>query len=194
MASSAWFQHPYLLAAARGLLAAVFLTSALGKLRDRRAFAAIVLGYRLLPSRWARRWATALPWIEAGVGVMLTLGLGTRVAAGLSGALLLTFIAAVGLNLLRGRRDLDCGCAGARHRRTIGGWVLARNAILLGLSLQVAWWGSPVLGLDDQLGRLIGQTLSGEAALPLGLTLAGLSMLYRLAGPLMQLIESEARR
>ena len=189
-----WLQHPYLLAAARGLLATIFLASALGKLRDRRAFAAVVLDYRVLPARWARRWAAALPWIESGVGVMLTLGLGTRMAAGLSGVLLLGFIAAVGFNLLRGRRDLDCGCAGARRRRTIDGWVLARNAILLGLSLQVAWWGSPVLALDDWLERLIGQTLSSEAVLALSLILAGLSMLYRMVRLLTRLIESEARR
>lgn len=64
----------------------------------------------------------------------------------------------------------------------------------MGLSLQVAWWGSPVLALDDWLERLIGQALSSEAVLALSLILAGLSMLYRMVRLLTRLIESEARR
>jgi hypothetical protein len=42
----------------------------------------------------------------------------------------------MGVNLLRGRRDLDCGCMGPGARGgKIGGALLARNAVLIAAAL-----------------------------------------------------------
>lgn len=49
---------------ARLFLAMVFLSSALGKLRDVHGFTSIMLDYRILPQHWARRFAGTLPWVE----------------------------------------------------------------------------------------------------------------------------------
>ena len=41
----------------------------------------------------------------------------------------LVYAAAVGMNLARGRRDIDCGCAGFGRRQSLHEWLLARNLL-----------------------------------------------------------------
>ena len=60
-------------------------------------------------------------------------------------ALLLTYAIAIAINLARGRRDLDCGCAGPNERRPIAAWMVWRNvgiAILLAAVL-LPWSAAP---------------------------------------------------
>ena len=49
--------------------------------------------------------------------------------------LLLVYTLAIGINLLRGRRDIDCGCGGPARRQTLSGWLVARNLVLMVLGL-----------------------------------------------------------
>ncbi len=198
MNASLWLQHPYLLIASAWLLAAIFLFSAFGKLRDRRAFVSIVLDYHILPKRWARRFAAVLPWLEMAVGLMLLLGLSTRIAAALSGLLLLTFIVAMGVNLLRGRKDLNCGCSGARQHQKISGRLILRNAILLLLSAPVMLWGqdSPAVQslVSGLMAFLIARVLLVDGGLPLTLAIAGSLMLALLIRQVRRFVELEARQ
>jgi hypothetical protein len=80
-----------------------------------------------------------LPALELTVAMGLWLP-STRVAASLLGASLLAiYAAAIGINLGRGRRDIDCGCAFSGHGRSpIGWWMLARNAVLAAVALIAA--------------------------------------------------------
>jgi uncharacterized membrane protein YphA (DoxX/SURF4 family) len=193
MIISELLQYPYLLTFSRWLLAAIFSASAIGKIQDRRAFVALVLDYQILSKRWARRFAVVLPWLEGATGLMLLIGLGTRIAAGLSGLLLVSFIFAMGLNLLRGRKDLDCGCSGAHHRQKISGRLILRNMILLFLSFQVTLWGSGYLALDGWLSNMDARALMSEVALPLALTDVGVFMLFRLFQQLTRLAQMEGK-
>ncbi len=54
-------------------------------------------------------------------------------------AVLIAYASGLEANLLRGRRDLDCGCGTARDRRAIAGWMVWRNVILAG-ALGIALW------------------------------------------------------
>jgi len=184
------FQHPHLLTLCRWLLAAVFLTSAGGKLRDRRAFASIVMDYQILPKRWVRPFATVLPWVEGAVALMLLLGMGTKIGAALSGLLLFSFAFAVGLNLLRGRKDLNCGCAGARHKQKISGKILVQNTLLSLLGLPLLGWGGGPFALD---GWLSSQSPT-DVFVPLALIAIGLTMLYRLTRQMGRFIQMEGQR
>lgn len=49
--------------------------------------------------------------------------------------LLTVYAAAIGINLLRGRRDIDCGCTGPATRQLLSGWLLVRNATLITLAI-----------------------------------------------------------
>ena len=42
---------------------------------------------------------------------------------------------AIGVNILRGKRDIDCGCSGPLGRQPLSGWLLWRNASLVLIAL-----------------------------------------------------------
>lgn len=112
------------------LIALVFIQGGVSKLLSRDEFQGIVVNYRLLPSVLEWPFSRLLPLAElaAGIGV---LSLATRApAAGLAAALLLLFALAMGINLARGRRDIDCGCFKSALKQTISGWLIARNILL----------------------------------------------------------------
>jgi hypothetical protein len=112
-------------------LALLFVVAAVHKLRDVRAFQATFADYRLLPGAAAR----VVPLVELLVAALLVAP--STGAAGKIGAagLLLVYAAAVGANLVRGRRHIDCGCAGPHARRPIGGGLVVRNALLAAAAL-----------------------------------------------------------
>ena len=49
--------------------------------------------------------------------------------------LLFVYAASIGTNLLRGRRDIDCGCNGPASKQLLSWWLVARNLVFLGLTL-----------------------------------------------------------
>ncbi|MNT47762.1 Methylamine utilization protein MauE [compost metagenome] len=58
-----------------------------------------------------------------------------HVAALAAAALLAGYAGAISINLWRGRRDIDCGCAGPEQAQPIRPVLLARNAVLVSLAL-----------------------------------------------------------
>jgi len=121
--------------ALRAALALLFGVAALHKVRDAGRFRATLADYRLLPAAAVPLAAPMLPAAEAAVAGMLAAP-GLR-RAGLAGAaaLLVLYAVAVGVNLARGRRHLDCGCAGPAVRRPIGEGLVVRNAVVAAVAL-----------------------------------------------------------
>lgn len=113
----------------RGALATLFASAALHKLRDVAAFREIVRAYRLAPDA-AVTAAPAIAVAEIAVAMLMLLP-SLRTAAGLGAVALLTlYSAAIGINLRRGRRTIDCGCGALGTRQPISEWLLVRNAVL----------------------------------------------------------------
>jgi len=105
--------------------ACLFFAAASHKLRDRAGFGAALAGYRLLPGWSVPVAAVLLGVAEIGLGFAL---LATpRAGAGAAGLLAL-YACAVGVNLARGRRHIDCGCGGSPQ--PLSGWLVARNLVL----------------------------------------------------------------
>src|SRR5437870_248556 len=116
-------------------LALLFFVAASHKLRDLGRFRATLAEYRLLPAGLTPLAAILVVAVEvAAAGALLAPG--ARPAGLLAAAaLLVLYGAAIAINLARGRRDLDCGCAGPAVRRPISGALVARNAALAALAL-----------------------------------------------------------
>lgn len=81
------------------------------KIADPKQAALAVQAYQILPTQWAELVGYGLPLIEVGLGVMLIIGLGTRIAAVASGALMTAFVLGVISAWARGL-SIDCGCFG----------------------------------------------------------------------------------
>ena len=119
----------------RMALALLFFVAAGHKLQDLGRFGATLAEYRLLPARLVPLAAALVVAVEvAAAGALLV---PSARAAGLVSAatLLVVYGAAVAINLARGRRHIDCGCAGPAGRRPISGALVARNAALATLAL-----------------------------------------------------------
>ena len=126
---------PILIYACALALAAILATAATHKLRAPRWFAAQLEAYALLPTALIKPAARALPLIEGAVALSLLLPFTRGGAAVAAGALMAVYAAAIAVNLWRGRRDIDCGCAGPGESQPLRPVLLLRNAALLGLAV-----------------------------------------------------------
>jgi hypothetical protein len=120
-------------------IALLFAAAAAHKLRGLAGFAETLAAYRVLPEWLARRAAWCIPCAELAAALAL-LWEPRRLALALPAVgLLLLYAGAMGVNLARGRRDLDCGCGTARERRFIAAWMVWRNVILAAVLGAAAW-------------------------------------------------------
>lgn len=105
------------------------------KLKAFAVFRATMDEYQLIPKQLSGPAAVFLIMLEL-LAAILVLVAPTQTAGLLVMAVLL-FIYTVGIsiNLLRGRRDIDCGCSGPASRHELSGWLVLRNLILLSLAL-----------------------------------------------------------
>jgi uncharacterized membrane protein YphA (DoxX/SURF4 family) len=103
--------HDFVGMLARLLLGGVMLVAGALKVGQPEVSARAVRAYQLLPYELAGVVGYALPVVEIAVGLLLVLGLFTRVAALLSGLLLVVFIIGIASAWARGL-SIDCGCFG----------------------------------------------------------------------------------
>jgi hypothetical protein len=112
------------------LAALVFARAAAFKLRDVQAFADAVETYDILPGPLVAPFARALPLLELVLVAALILPWTHGEADLAAAALLLVFAAAMGVNLARGRRQIDCGCGDPARRQPLAWSLVARNLVL----------------------------------------------------------------
>jgi len=133
-------------------IALLFGGAAIHKFRDLRRFDEIFAAYGLLPLAARLRLSRAVPLLEALVAAGL-LPDATRLAAACVGiVLLLAYAGAITVNLLRGRRELACGCGGPDDRRPIAPWMVWRNVLFAAmLSTVMLPWSQRPLALTDMV-------------------------------------------
>lgn len=103
----------------RAGLAAVWLVSGWLKAADPLQTVLAVRAYRLLPEAAVIPFASALPFVEIGLGLLLLAGVGVRATALVSAALLVVFMAGVPSAWARGL-SIDCGCFGGGGAAQVG--------------------------------------------------------------------------
>jgi peroxiredoxin/uncharacterized membrane protein YphA (DoxX/SURF4 family) len=122
---------------ARILLAAILTASALAKLFDRRGSQQSIVDFGV-PPQAAPTVAFALPLVELAIAAALLPSASARWGALAAVGLLALFLVTISSLLAYGRRP-DCHCFGKFHAAPIGWTTVARNSLLLALSLLVAW-------------------------------------------------------
>jgi uncharacterized membrane protein YphA (DoxX/SURF4 family) len=137
--------HPWLTVRVQIALGAIFIAAALPKISDPPSFAHMIYNYRLLPGGLINISALVMPWVELLAGLALVLGVWVRPARWLVGAMLVAFIIAISINLLRDNA-IDCGCfdvsaANLTHEERIRDmWlVILRDVGMLFMVAQLAF-------------------------------------------------------
>jgi hypothetical protein len=114
----------------RTLLALVFLSAAAHKLRAPRHFLGVLRAYDIAPDRLAPALAIVLVAAELFAGAGLLVPAAANVALVVAIVLLACYGAGIAINLLRGRRDVDCGCGAPSTRQRLSPSLVARNVAL----------------------------------------------------------------
>lgn len=118
------------------------------------------MAYRVLPNALGRRLAWLVPCLELSVAITLLWEPSQRMAVIPAIAVLIAYASGLGLNLFRGRRDLDCGCGAARDRRAIAAWMVWRNIFLAAaLGIAALPWSPRSFDLIDFLTIMGGLTV-----------------------------------
>lgn len=136
---------PLALAAACAFVALLFLRAGLHKLSDMPRFEGVLADYELAPEGALRAIAFALPVVELLTAGALAITPLRGLAAWAAGGLLTFYALVMAVSLLRGRREIDCGCGGAPEPLS---WALvARNAVLAAIVAPAALGGAGPVGL-----------------------------------------------
>ena len=114
-------------------LSMIFVASAVMKLIDLNEFCGAVENYRIVPEQISRVVAILVPIAEITGALGVIIPNTHRGAAMLLSMLLIVFTTAIAINLLRGRRNIDCGCFGPALRQQISWWLPARNLAMLAM-------------------------------------------------------------
>jgi uncharacterized membrane protein YphA (DoxX/SURF4 family) len=182
MEMSVWLPYGiYFAPLVRAYLAFILLKSATEKFMDMRYFLGVVSSYKILPGHTVRPFAFILPCFESILGGLLLVGWQTRLSAALLALLMMVFILAIYINLVRGRHYLDCGCSGSRSKHKISNQLIMRDALIILLSLYLVIIGGGFLALDNRSLIIQPQILEKaiiNSVLPIGLSGAGLYLIY----------------
>ena len=141
-----YLTHPWLTIRVQLALGAIFV-AALPKIVDPPSFAHMIYNYRHPSGALINISSLVMPWAELLCGLALILGVWRKAALSIITILLVTFIIAISINLVRGNA-IDCGCfdVTTAGRTTEERLADMRLVILrdIGMLLMVAqlWYGS----------------------------------------------------
>ncbi|MEW6387294.1 MAG: MauE/DoxX family redox-associated membrane protein [Thermodesulfobacteriota bacterium] len=131
----AFWSNPYSSAAFRLFLGVSFIVASMTKIPYPAEFAENVAGFMMVPTWGVNLMGVLMPWAEMVAGLFLILGIRTRAAATIIGALLVAFIIGLTLNLVKGT-PINCGCF-----ESIGepiSWELVvRDVLMLVMAVQI---------------------------------------------------------
>jgi len=117
----------------------MFLVAAYHKLAEGPSFRVTLLEYQLLPEFLVSPMSRVLPLLELLLGASWLLAFYQQSITAIGSAILLgTYAFAIGINLMRGRHYIDCGCGfGGKSdsEQFLSSGLVVRNLILVALAL-----------------------------------------------------------
>ncbi|MFH0726632.1 MAG: MauE/DoxX family redox-associated membrane protein [Pseudomonadota bacterium] len=128
----AFFSNPWVELICRWSLGVMFIVASFHKMINPAQFAKIIYGYQLVPGIAINLIAIILPFLELFSGAALVAGIFPRSAATIINVMMLTFIVAISINLLRGHA-FDCGCFSMRdtNHPSAAASLLVRDLVCL---------------------------------------------------------------
>jgi len=148
-------QLPWVATAIRLGLAGVFFTSGWPKFVDSAGTIRSVRAFQLVPEVFVPAFGYALPVVELLLGVLLLVGLVTRVSAAITAGLMVMFLFGIVMAWARGL-EIDCGCFGSGDvvKDAVAGYIRDILRDVGFLVLAALLWLRPrsALSLDGVLG------------------------------------------
>ena len=143
----------------------LFAVAGWQKLRAPRYYASVIREYQLPLLAGNKAMAIAIGLSELCTGFLFLVPASREWAAWFAFMLLLIYAMAIGINLLRGRTSIDCGCSGpAAAKQKLSTWLLLRNGLLMVVAItagmtpfsrELIWFDMVVIVLAASLAFLI---------------------------------------
>lgn len=156
--------------------AVLLIGAAWHKLSRLGHFEAVLRDYQLLPAIVCRPLTMLIPGVELVLGLGWISGLWSRITATASAVLLATYALAMGINLMRGRIYIDCGCgfgAASDTEQSLSSALVARNILLIGLI------GFTLVPVDERMLGITDYVVIGAVLLTAILLYAGSGQLIK---------------
>ncbi|OPX21171.1 MAG: DoxX family protein [Desulfobacca sp. 4484_104] len=132
------WRSPYTAIIFRLILGTSFIVAPMYKIVYPGEFAENVAGFQLVPYLGVNFMAVIMPWMELITGIFLILGIRTRAAASIIGALLIVFTIAIVINLLY-KTPINCGCFEAVGE-PLDWWLVIRDVGMLIMAVQIIFY------------------------------------------------------
>ena len=132
--------NDFLTLVSRILIGGMYIAASFYKIIEPATFAKSIWQYHMVPGELINLMSIILPWLELVIGLALIFGLAYRGAVWWANLLLVVFIIALSMTIIRGI-DIDCGCFKAGMSATGPAWQslgLDFGAIILGVQLLVS--------------------------------------------------------
>lgn len=171
----------------RLVLSLIFFVSSFSKIRYPQHFITTIDSYELLSESWYKLSAFTIIASEIAVAMMLLVGWQSRLAAMIGFVILVVFSFAIGVNLVRRRTNLDCGCFGRKYTQKISFGLIVRNLALAVVAYFVMRSGGGLMSLDGY-SSLQTRLLVAEMFLPFILVFVGMFVLVLLVLRLYRLL------
>lgn len=128
-------RSPHLSVFCRVVLGIIFIQFALSKIMRPAVFALNVVDYGMMPSWGVNLWSLTLPWAELLCGLFLVLGIRTRAAGTLIGAMNIIFMVGL-INAIFHNMPINCGCVG-EVGEPVNWWKVLKNTGMLVMAIQI---------------------------------------------------------
>jgi uncharacterized membrane protein YphA (DoxX/SURF4 family) len=142
-----WLTHPWLTIRVQIALGVIFVAASLPKIVDPPSFAHMIYNYKIVPWPLINLMALVMPWIELLCGLALIFGIWKGTARSIVAAMLVVFIVAISINLIRGHA-IDCGCFNVNDANKTEAerfadmrWDILRDLGMLLMTAQL-WWAA----------------------------------------------------
>ncbi|HEY7008887.1 MAG TPA: MauE/DoxX family redox-associated membrane protein [Jatrophihabitantaceae bacterium] len=146
--------RPWIGTVARLVLAVVWIWAAVSKLSDPRVFVQAVRAYDATPEWLSKGIGYGMPVLELCLGVVLVIGITTRIAACVSAFLLTVFLIGIIQAAVRGI-SIECGCfgGGGTTTSTTYTWDIIRDVLLLCAAVYLIIWPLTHWSMEYYLAR-----------------------------------------
>jgi len=126
------FDNRWINLSIRWILGLTFIIASIHKIAEPASFAKIIYGYDLFPHFSINLIAIVLPFVEMLTGLFLVFNIYSKSAATLAAIMLVAFILAISINMMRGH-SFECGCFSFGSDSTSAGTasLLIRDIVLI---------------------------------------------------------------
>ncbi len=104
----------------RMILGVIFIYASIDKILFPARFAEIIYHYKVLPIEMLNIIAILIPWLEAGLGLLLIFDIWTDMASLILGVLSFVFILLIASAMMRGL-NIQCGCFSIDNKEAVVG-------------------------------------------------------------------------